>query len=269
MRNRKGKRKADVADVNVFLPLFPLPLGRFHVGLEQMSDSEIVCQSDMPCEQHDSRAHKFYDYNLKPFSYRQVTMKQTPLSVADGWASATPIRMLISTLPYMAVALLLLLNSASLTRIIDLEQEMRGIKQIASGQPAVSGSFGGPSVRTEFVTITSTVCASATPSADKWWFGEPSTITRAFPAPGSSAAEPSVTDVVEDDIMEQSPAETPVATYTRPESSSLLPMLYVPLTWPLQYRIHFDDFKEHVITGWDKVWRFIEVVLHWPLVPER
>ena len=80
------------------------------------------------------------------------------------------------------------------------------------------------------------------------------------PPPPSQSSHPPVRDSSPEDddvIIEDTSGD---------EESSLPPALYIPLPW--SPHVHFEQAKVHVLNGWGRLWRVVEIILHWPLPVE-
>ncbi|KAH8117079.1 hypothetical protein DFH11DRAFT_1579142 [Phellopilus nigrolimitatus] len=286
-RNGKSKtntRRHDV--VNVFLPVFSIPVSRFEISLRRSSD--VTVESGTPNNSDQSLYRKISRFNVEPLSSSDFMMPHPFFSAKIKSSSLRKntrriLPALLTSLPYLFSVVLL-------NHTIGMRMEMRELKAIVPGNWSDIHSAppaSGQEARTEVLTVTSTrtvsICQpTSSSSSERRWFGDtytvsysPPTQTRKVeqPTPPPPQKEPIIEAEENDEVLVEDAPESPRETTrnsdrgqdSQPssESKSIIPLLYLPLSWPVHY--HYEHAKAQVMGGWGRVWRVVEVILHWPL----
>ncbi|THH06712.1 hypothetical protein EW145_g3900 [Phellinidium pouzarii] len=290
MPDKEGrkKEKENRDDVIVFIPVFSIPVSRFEISLRRSSD--IISNPGLLSSIDQSLYRKITTFNVEPFSQADITMPRSLFT----WKEKAPslhkntkrvLLAFVAVLPYIFSAVLL-------SHMIGMRMELREMKaMVPSNWSEILPAPANVATETHTVTSTLTVTSMGKPattptSSERRWFGDTYTVSYSSPAktrkaepssppppppsppPKKAPAEPVDDDVVVEDVSER-PDETTRETSTSSgdsppsESGSLSPKMYFPLSWPMH--IHYEKAKARVMGGWGRVWRVVEIILHWPL----
>lgn len=149
-------------------------------------------------------------------------------------------------------------------------RELRNLVHSSWTEPAhVQTGFGsatGAVTLTNTVTTTVSMKPTAASTSERKWFGDTFTVSYSLPTPKAQSESPPRTQ--DDDVrVEDRHGENEYydSSYDSDErqGSSLLPMLYLPLTWPAH--MHYAQAKAQVLSSWGHLWHVVEIILHWPL----
>lgn len=179
-----------------------------------------------------------------------------------------------------ATALPYILSAALLTQTIYTRQEVRDLRNLLNPDWSDAERIAGglPDWRAPTVTVTSTVTeysTSRSTSPRQGWFGDGYTVTYSSPtqkpkpsSPPRAKQKPKGVRETNDDasMPEQSSKDDTIDdddTYDYDgQGSPVLPLL----SWTTQ--IDFDQAKAGILHGWGRVWRVVEIILHWPMPPD-
>lgn len=127
---------------------------------------------------------------------------------------------------------------------------------------------------TDTVPLPSTSSAATdVSSSDRWWYGGGG-MTHTLVVPTSSHTSLH-TPLSSSSSSASTPLSFPLSTSENSKDDEdesdfpppLIPAIYVPISWILHQRVQFEQVRQQVASGWAKVWRFMEIVLNWPLGP--
>ncbi|KAI5119935.1 hypothetical protein M0805_002124 [Coniferiporia weirii] len=270
---RRGKEKAakDGDDeVNVFIPVFSIPVSRFEISLRHSSD--VTAKPGVSSSLDQTLYRKITTYNVKPFSHADIKMPH-PLLASKTRASRLDRNTKRALLGFVA-ALPYIFSAILFSHVIGTRSELRELKAMVPGNwtevfaTAASNTVAAAETRTVTTTLTISTCkptpipTSTSSSSERRWFGDTYTVSYSSPAETTKVPQPPPRQTVPIIPKEASDSDEDSADPPR-ETSANVPMIYVPSSWPIHVR--YEQAKAHVIGGWGRVWRVVEIILHWPL----
>ncbi|EJD02185.1 uncharacterized protein FOMMEDRAFT_168705 [Fomitiporia mediterranea MF3/22] len=281
LSDKKGKQKAASAEglggdeVNVFVPVFSIPVSRFEISLRRSSDITIPKADLSGIDGSDHTLHrKIYSFDVAPFTQPHADLIMPHPILTDRNKPSRTVRSAKRALFLFATILPYILSLVMLSHTISTRSEVRELRALVPDTFTTTGreteSWGRKPV-----TVTRTVVQAAsskpTTASERGWFGE---YTMSYSSPtqrpkASSPPQPSPITDDDDEVFIEDISDAPEAASRGnrdergDESTSLMPILYLPLSWPAQ--IHFQQAKAQVLSGWGRIWHVVEIILHWPL----
>ena len=271
VEDKKGKKRdeADVVDVNVFLPMFSMPVASYDVDVKKIGERVcLLLKDDILNSSVDENAlsetnaptlkdegDRFHNYNLEPFSYQHITFKHSRPSELGHWQPAKQVASraftnVMSLLP--TIAIMFLLVQAIQLRLSNQRLENQ-IARFLEGSVVANV--------TDVLPLPTSTSMAPESTTDRWWYGGGG-VTHTLVVPETSQAPVPISTPIESEVPPPPNAESKDDL-----PPALVPSIYVPISWLLQQRIHFEQMKQYAISSWVKMWRVLDVVLNWPLGP--
>lgn len=212
----------------------------------------------------DTPLSKFRDYNIDRWEGHDILLRTPAFHVRTRtsmlWARVSP---------FLLILLVGCLSLYSATHTIMLRHELRSITdhlQASEGDHHLSGDFPVAGISTSEPT------SKSMPTENLWWsaavYSEPTSASAPKDWKGDvphDLARDDGSRVLVDLIP---PSEGQSASTTLASDSGHLPAVYVPFSWPLPH-VEYEEVRRQVAAGWDRVWRVLEIMLHWPLPVPR
>ncbi|KAL5532859.1 ZCCHC8_2 [Sanghuangporus sanghuang] len=281
--DKKGKRKAGSSgglnkdEVRVFVPVFSLPVSRFEINLRRSSDIVLPKTTSDDPENSSVLCRKIFIYDVPALTHSRADLTMAHPVLADKTKPSRRRRHTATrTLLALATALPCILSAVMLTQTINTRREVQDLRTLIYpdwGDAALpdEGRVGGfADWRTQTVTVTSTVTETPTSrptSSERRWFGDTYTVSYSAPTPKAKPPRPVKHDSAsrdgDDSEMSNGKSGNDDDDSFGDEGSSFPPILSSPLSWTSGF--DFDEAKAQVLSGWGRVWRVVEIILHWPL----
>lgn len=273
----KGRAKNE-AHLDVLLPSFSLPIGRFLVNVETNNGLEISpLLSNLEHQHRRTGGLKLLHFSLDELFYPRLSLAVYPSPHVYSTYPGQPL--LSRALRFLAWSVPMGLSLVFLFYLLRLDAHNQ-MKRLAeeSYPTSVTSLWDG---MLETVTVTTTVTSTVLPSThSKWWFGEtpvdsisqPTTSARSLPA---EALPTSLIDPINTNPIPTSTVVPPTPPVVG-DMFSLIPLDGFPFPWPLRFDIPPFQFElpltaretmDIVLKGLGVIWQGFRKVYHYPLDP--
>ncbi|KAJ7709449.1 hypothetical protein B0H17DRAFT_227028 [Mycena rosella] len=259
--DKKGKRKADQTQIDVYLPSFGLPVGRLEVNIDGVSGLEISSlRSNFTHHQSMRSGRRLLHYSLQAFFYPHISLdiRLDRRSLHPFSPASTSFGQLMMLLVSWVI---LIIGSVYMVRLNSAVHELSNALEGYS--LAVSSGFIDPPAPTNTAS-----------QATRWpWFksdapesSQPEPVS-IHPLPTTSTAPAAVTSAPTPSVVVEPPPIRP--TLTADPSSSIA--LFQPfhfnfsnISWP---EVDVDLALEKLLQSAEKVWQLLRKIYHYPLEP--
>lgn len=205
-------------------------------------------------------SRKVLHFDLQPFSYCNVTMQHPSLVLPEKGQRIY--RIPHHTGPTLIAALSLIASALLLNHVIGMRSELRDLKSLAYFERGIS-TDNGISQEMKIPTVTVSTCiplSSSAATSERKWFGDTTSISS---LPSHTRKPESPPKVHQQLKVSSASNSTPLPA----DTSTLRPIIYIPLSWPLHFKTEYEQIKSQFSIGWERVMQMVEVLMHWPLPP--
>ncbi|KAJ7461499.1 hypothetical protein FB451DRAFT_1353105 [Mycena latifolia] len=264
--DKKGKRKADQTQFDVYLPSFGIPVGRLEVTIDGISGLEISSlRSNFSHHQSVRSGRRLLHYSLQAFFYPHIS-----LTIRLDRRPSYPFSPTSSSFGQIMILLVswvaLIIGTVYIVR---LNSAVHALSNTLEGYSFAVSSGWIDSPRTP---PTTTTAPASQPTRWPWFnsdarseFSTSESSVSLQPSP-SITAPAAVPSAPTPSVVEPPPISSTL-TADSSTSISLFQPLPFNLSWPEWPEVDVDLVLEKLLRGAEKLWQVCRKVYHYPLDP--